>query len=59
MMCEFMPNCGFMERAKKFEPLSVKMVELSYCENNKYDCAIYKIYDEDPEKEIPDDLWPN
>ena len=59
MVCEFMTKCGFMERAKKYEPFAVKMLELSYCEKNKYDCAIYRRYEEDPGKEVPDDLWPN
>lgn len=59
MKCEFMPKCAFMERANKFEPFTVNLIRMSYCEKNVNECARYKIYAEDPETDVPDDLWPN
>lgn len=59
MICEFLPKCAFIERANRIEPFTVKMIKMSYCEKNKSECARYRLYNMEPEREVPDDLWPN
>jgi len=59
MECEFLPRCVFIRKADKFEPFTVKMIKMSYCENDKFKCARYKLSLSLPEKDIPEDLWPN
>jgi len=59
MKCEYLPECGFLERTNMLEPYTVKMIKLSYCENNKFECTRYKLSKLVSGMEIPDDIWPN
>jgi len=59
MICEYLATCGFLERTNRFEPYTAKMIKLSYCEMNKFECARYKLSKLVSEKDIPEDLWPN
>ena len=59
MECEFLTRCEFIKKATEFEPFTVKMIRMSYCEQNKLRCARYRLSLSVPEKDIPDDLWPN
>jgi len=59
MECEYLSKCAFLKKADKLEPFIVKMIKMSYCIENKCECARYKLSLSVPEKDIPDDLWPN
>jgi hypothetical protein len=59
MECEYILGCAFIENANRLEPFTVWMIKKSYCENNKYECARYRMKLSFPEKDIPDELWPN
>ena len=59
MKCEYLPTCGFLERTNRFEPYTVEMIKISYCEKNKSECARYKLSKTMLDNDIPDDIWPN
>jgi hypothetical protein len=59
MICDHLTTCAFIDKTSRIEPVTAKIIRLTYCEKNKYMCAIYKVSQYLHIMEIPENLWPS
>lgn len=59
MTCEYFDMCGFMEHMNRTDAHTAHTVKVTYCDDDKYCCARYGLYQVVAADDAPDYLWPN
>ena len=59
MNCEYLESCAFVQQMVRTDPLTAYTVRITYCNQDKKDCARYGLIQAVGPERVPDFLWPN